>query len=362
MQITLHQIPLRQVVEGYKDSQEAGVVAYGGRLDVRPPYQREFVYKGEQRDAVVRSVRQHFPLNVMYWVVKEDGNYEVLDGQQRTISLCQYVEGLFSLDGLYFHNLSSEEQAQILDYELMVYHCVGSHREKLYWFNIVNVAGEKLTAQELRNAVYAGPWLADAKRYFSKQGCAAYRLSERYVKAEVNRQGLLEVALEWASGKRIEAYMGAHQHDPSAEKLWQHFCEVIEWVQQLFPTYNREMQKVGVHWGALYADYGQQRYPGQVLDARAQELMKDDEISKKSGIYLYLITGEERHLNLRTFDNATRTTAFHRQGGICPHCQQHFAIEEMEADHITPWCQGGKTVLDNCQMLCRDCNRRKGGR
>ena len=40
-------------------------------------------------------------------------------------------------------------------------------------------------------------------------------------------------------------------------------------------------------------------------------------------------------------------------------CKEHFEIEQMEADHITPWSQGGKTDDKNCQMLCKECNRRK---
>lgn len=176
MKIELKQITVRELVKDYQDSAENGVRAYGGKLDVRPPYQREFVYKDKQRDAVIETVRQGFPLNVMYWAKRDDGTFEVIDGQQRTISLCQYVEGDFAYLMRYFHNLQADEQQQIWDYELMVYVCEGSDSEKLKWFETINIAGEKLTAQELRNAVYAGSWLADAKRYFSKTGCAAYQI------------------------------------------------------------------------------------------------------------------------------------------------------------------------------------------
>lgn len=37
-------------------------------------------------------------------------------------------------------------------------------------------------------------------------------------------------------------------------------------------------------------------------------------------------------------------------------------IDEMEGDHITPWHSGGKTTAENCQMLCKDCNRHKSGK
>jgi len=182
MNIELHEIPVRELTAGYEDNDEAGVVGYGGKLDIRPPYQREFIYKDKQRNAVIDSLRKDFPLNVMYWAVRSDGNYEVIDGQQRTLSICQYVNGEFSIDGLAFHNLQDDQQQQILDYWLMVYFSSGTDSEKLDWFRTINIAGEEHTDQELRNAVYAGPWTADAKRYFSKTGCAAYGLAGDYMR------------------------------------------------------------------------------------------------------------------------------------------------------------------------------------
>lgn len=168
MKIKLQEIMIREVAAGYINNQEDGVIGYSGALNIRPKYQREFVYKDKQRSSVIETVRKDFPLNVMYWVKNEDGTYEVLDGQQRTISICEYVSGNFSLDFQYFHNLTDVEREQILSYKLMVYICEGNDREKLDWFKTINIAGEKLTEQELRNAVYTGTWLTDAKRYFSK--------------------------------------------------------------------------------------------------------------------------------------------------------------------------------------------------
>ena len=179
MKIELHEISIRDLVENYKDCKEEGVFGYSGRLNIRPPYQREFVYKDKQRDAVIDTVQKNFPLNVMYWV-KNGDDFEVLDGQQRTISICQYVNGDFILNKFNFHNLPKDKQEQILDYKLMIYFCEGTDSEKLDWFRIINIAGEKLFDQELRNAVYTGHWLADAKLYFSKSNCAAYGLGKDY--------------------------------------------------------------------------------------------------------------------------------------------------------------------------------------
>lgn len=87
MKIELHEIPVRDVVAGYVDSAENGIVGYGGKLNIRPAFQREFIYKDKQRDEVIRTITKQFPLNVMYWVKDDNGNYELLDGQQRTISI-----------------------------------------------------------------------------------------------------------------------------------------------------------------------------------------------------------------------------------------------------------------------------------
>ena len=169
MKITLTKVTIKDLVENYKDDPETGrVSAYGGRLDIRPPYQREFIYKEKQRDAVIETVRQGFPLNVMYWAKREDGTFEVIDGQQRTISICQYVNGDFSHLFKFYHNLQKDEKEQIDNYELLVYICEGTDKEELKWFETINIAGEELTKQELRNAVYFGPWLSDAKDISAK--------------------------------------------------------------------------------------------------------------------------------------------------------------------------------------------------
>ena len=185
MTIQLVHIKVRDLFNGYQDNRLNGVVAYGGKLDVGPAYQREFVYKLEQQQAVIDTVSKGYPLNVMYWADQGGGRYELIDGQQRTLSICTFLNNDFSCKGLFgfsrplqFGSLPSNLQAKLLDYELTVYICDGTESEKLEWFKTINIAGEELTNQELRNAVYAGPWISDAKRYFSKKGCAMHRSRE----------------------------------------------------------------------------------------------------------------------------------------------------------------------------------------
>lgn len=360
MNIELHEIPVRDVVNGYVDSAENGVVGYGGKLNIRPAFQREFIYKDKQRDEVINTVMKGFPLNVMYWVKSDNGGYELLDGQQRTISIAQYVNGDFSVNHMGFDNLTDTEREQILNYKLMIYICEGTDKEKLDWFKIINIAGEQLTAQELRNAIYTGEWLTEAKKYFSKTGCPAHAIASDYLKGAAIRQDYLETAISWISardGIEIEDYMAKHQHDPNCNELWLYFQNVINWVKVIFPKYRKEMK--GLEWGVYYNKYSQNNYDPKTLESRIAELMQDDDVTKKSGIYEYLLDGAEKHLSIRAFTQSMARAAYERQKGVCPICGQHFEITEMQADHITPWSKGSKTTPENCQMLCAECNRRK---
>ena len=364
MKINLRIIKISELVNGYQDKAEEGVRGYGSKLNIRPAYQREFIYKEKQRNEVIHTVRKGFPLNTMYWVVTGDG-FELMDGQQRTISICQYVQGDFSvvIEGspMFFGNLTAEKQKQILDYELSIYVCEGTEGEKLDWFKIINIAGEKLTDQELRNAIYTGPWLADAKKWFSRTGCPAYAIGEKYVNGSPIRQDFLEKALEWISGGKVEDYMSVHQHDADAQELWQHFQAVIDWVKRVFPTYRAKTMK-GLDWGGFYNRHKNDTLNAATLEKRIVELIEDDEVENKRGIYEYLLTGSEKTLNLRAFSDKIKVAAYEKQKGICPVCKKKYELGQMEADHIVPWHKGGKTEPANCQMLCMLDNRTKSGK
>ena len=360
MKIELKEITIREVANGYFNNNEEGVVGFDGKLNIRPKYQREFVYKDKQRDSVIETVQKNFPLNVMYWVKNEDGTYEVLDGQQRTISICEYVTGSFSLNSMYFHNLTDVEQDQILDYKLMVYFCEGNDKEKLDWFKTINIAGEKLTNQELRNAIYTGTWLTEAKKYFSKTGCPAYSIGSDFLTGSPIRQDYLQTAISWLSNDNIEQYMAENQHKPNANELWLYFNNLISWVRVIFPKYRREMK--GVNYGILYNNFKDQSFDSAKLEIEITALMQDEDVTKKSGIYEYVLTRNEKYLNIRAFTDKQKREAYERQKGICVKCNVEFEINEMEADHITPWHEGGRTNADNCQMLCKYDNRVKSGK
>jgi hypothetical protein len=370
MKIELKEMTIRDLVEDYQDNsiKEEGITGWNGKLDIRPKYQREFVYNDKQRKEVINTIIRDFPLNVMYWVKKEDGtdNYEILDGQQRTISICQYVDGDFSLidsegNPKSFYNLTNDEQIRILDYKLMVYFCEGTDKEKLRWFEIINIAGEKLKDQELRNAIYTGEWLTDAKRHFSKTNCPAYQIGDKYVKGSPIQQELLEKALKWISNDNITAYMAKNQHNKDSNELWMYFQDVVNWAKKLFPEPKKGCDMID--WGIIYNTYKDNAYNANDLHKCYLKLIEDEEVTVKTkGIYLYLITGEEKYLSLRVFTDKQKILAYENQKGICTSCENHFDYNEMEGDHIIAWSKGGKTEQTNLQMLCKKCNGSKSNK
>lgn len=385
MKVEQRHVTVGEVYDGYVNDDEEGVSGYGGRLDIRPRYQREFVYGPEKRAAVVESVLNGLPLNVMYWArtgnaAGEGAEWEVLDGQQRTLSLMEYIDGGFSVEvgghAMYFSNLPADLRARVMGYQLYVYTCEGTDSEKLAWFRTINIAGERLTDQELRNAVYSGPWVSDAKRYFSKTDSPASRYGslpgcKGYMAGNSLRQELLETAVSWIAdrdGTDVDGYMSAHQHDRDARSLWRYFTDAIDWAERVFTAYHSQMR--GLPWGLWYNRYGTRGDLDSVaIAAKVEDLFADAEVKRKAGIYEYVLTGDERHLSLRTFGDDVRETVYARQTkearrrhvSNCPMCAEAggkdkariWAIDEMQADHIVPWSKGGRTVLDNCQMLCK---------
>ena len=373
MTIEKKEVTVREICEGYINNDELGVRGYGGLLDIRPPYQREFIYNEKEEQAVITTVLHNYPLNVMYWVKRCDDAecpYEVMDGQQRTLSLCEYVDGKFSYEFKNFFNQPKDIQERILNYKLTVYVCEGEPSEKLEWFKTINIAGKPLNEQEINNAIYAGPFVSDAKRHFSKSNCGAFRLGKDLVNGTPIRQDFLKKALEWMAdhetreGHRqsVVGYMADHQHDPNANNLWSYFQQVLNWTITNFDLKRFKKIMKGLDWAFFYDKYSKETLDTAELAKRISTLMRDSEIQRQQGIIPYVLTGDERHLDLRAFPEDIKLVVWEQQKHICPLCGKEFDYEFMEGDHITPWREGGRTVIENCQMLCKECNRRKGAK
>lgn len=377
MQIKTIKVRLEDLARNYVDNGEDGVFTYNDQNDpqallvCRPAYQREFVYNEKQEQSLIHSITHGFPIGTFYWATipnDPDYKYEILDGQQRTISICRYiVDHSFSLDNKFFNNLTADEQKQILDYEITVNVCSGTESEKLDWFKTINTYGERLTDQEMRNAIYSGSWLTDAKLYFSRSNGPAVQMSDKWINTgKVIRQDLLEKALKYIcyrdDYKDVEQYMAKHQQDKDAQDLWLYYQDILAWEKKLFPKTQSKLL-VSQDWGKLYHEYNKNTYNPIDLQNDIDSLVLDDDVTSTSGIVPYVLSertvADQKHLNIRGFTRKQMLKKYQEQGGICPICNKHYEFKEMAGDHIVPWSAGGHTEYSNLQMLCKHDNEVK---
>lgn len=386
-------LTIRQICEGfqYSESEEKGLFGWAGKLTIQPEYQRNYIYANGKDDvAVIDSLLKGYPIGLIYFVETERDKYEILDGQQRITSIGRYITNKFAWidenDIPYkFESLPKDKQEKIYNTELTIYICSGDESEIKEWFKTINIAGKPLNNQELLNSIYSGTFITKAKEIFSNSQNSNLHKWLSYMKVEVKRQGLLEVALSWVSKDwekdgNLEKYMADHRHDDNINELTSYFNDVINWVSTIFIDVKDEMQYI--NWGKMYEKYHKNPYNSNEISKKINELYSDYFVTDKKGCYEYILNGcrkeDTKLLNIRIFDEPTKKTVYERQTqeaklkavSNCPMCVienlsnkvKIWDYKDMDADHVTAWSKGGSTDIINCQMLCRTHNRIKGNR
>lgn len=386
-------LTIRQICEGfqYSESEEKGLFGWAGKLTIQPEYQRNYIYANGKDDvAVIDSLLKGYPIGLIYFVETEKDKYEILDGQQRITSIGRYVTNKFAWidenDIPYkFESLPKDKQDKIYNTELTIYICSGEESEIKEWFKTINIAGKPLNNQELLNSIYSGPFITKAKEVFSNSQNSNLHKWLSYMKVEVKRQGLLEVALSWVSKDwekdgNLEKYMADHRHDDNINELTSYFNDVINWVSTIFIDVKDEMQYI--NWGKMYEKYHKNPYNSNDVSRKLNELYSDYFVNDKKGCYEYILNGckqeDTKLLNIRLFDEPTKKTVYESQTqnanikniSNCPMCvienlsnkTKIWDYKDMDADHVTAWSKGGSTDISNCQMLCRTHNHIKGNR
>lgn len=369
----------------YNQLEGKGLYGLGGKLTIQPEYQRNYIYAdggGKKEQAVIHSLLKGYPLGLIYFNKVAEDKYEVLDGQQRITSAGRFITNKFAImdDGnpKYFDSLPADQQAKIRDSKLLIYECEGTETEIKQWFETINIAGVPLNDQELLNAIYSGPFVTLAKAEFSNSQNANIQKWSAYIKAEVNRQGYLERALEWVSRGDIGGYLSAHRNENNINELKTYFNSVIDWVSTVFSDVLPEMR--GLEWGRLYEEYHGKSYDPKKMSNEVKKLASDDFVKSRKGIFEFLLGGsvDTKLLEVRVFDTpvkraayAKQTQAAERKGkSNCPLCavghgankSRIYKFDEMDADHVAAWSKGGKSSAKNCEMLCITHNRAKGNR
>ena len=386
MKTKLQHYTVEEVIEGfvYNELEGRGLFGLAGKLTIQPEYQRNYIYADGKKDvAVMESILKGYPLGLLYFNKTNNGQFEVLDGQQRITSFGRFITNKFAIkdeNGMeqYFSGLSIDKQTKILNYELLVYICEGTESQIKEWFRTVNIEGVPLNSQELLNAVYSGSFVTRARSEFSNSQNANIQKWSAYIRGSANRQEFLEKALEWVSKGHISEYMSRYRHIDDISELRGYFNSVIDWVSNIFLDVETEMR--GLDWGRLYERYSNTPYNPSKISEKVQELYADPYVKSRKGIFEYILGGcvDTKLLDIRIFDDATKQAVYSEQTkearaakvSNCPLCaighsankSKAWSFSEMDADHVSAWSKGGITDITNCQMLCKTHNRAKGNR
>ena len=385
---------VEEICDGFEYNELEGKGLYGlsGQLTIQPEYQRNYIYADGKRDAaVIDSVLKGYPLGLIYFNKVDGGRLEVLDGQQRITSLGRFLKNKFAvkINGLeqIFDGLNEGMQRMILDTKLLVYICEGegerAEDEIKEWFETINIVGIPLNEQEKLNSIFSGKFVSLCKAEFSNSQNPQIQRWKSYVKGPADRQQFLATAMQWVSRNmdakdKVSAYMSAHRRDDNINEIKTYFNTVLDWVDSKFDDVYNEMQ--GLNWGELYEHYHHLPLNHTELSSKVRELMHDDYVTNRKGIFEYVLGGcqDTKLLNVRLFDKPTMRKVYQQQTdkakaeGVsnCPYCaighdqnaHRIWKLEEMDADHVTAWSKGGSTDIENCQMLCKTHNRAKGNR
>lgn len=386
MKTDLRTYTVEQICEGfvYNELEGKGLFGLAGKLTIQPEYQRNYIYADGKRDvAVIDSLLKGYPLGLIYFNKVDETKLEVLDGQQRITSFGRFVMGKFAImdsDDMqqYFNGLSNDQKKTILESKILVYECMGTESEIKQWFKTINTVGVPLNDQELLNAIYSGPFVTAGKVEFSNTQNANIQKWSAYVKGSANRQDFWQRALEWVSKSDVDKYMSKHRHDKGISGVKVYFTTVIDWVEGLFLSIEKEM--CGLDWGRLYEAYHSNSYNPVNVDMQVKKLYGDPYVKNRKGVYEYILGGsiDSKLLDIRIFNEADSRSSYAKQTAAatqyersnCSHCflghdankSKIWSFPDMEADHVAAWSKGGATDASNCEMLCKTHNRAKGNR
>lgn len=373
----------------YNEYEGKGLFGLSGKLVIQPEYQRNYIYADGKKDvAVIDSIMKGYPIGLIYFNKVGEDKFEVLDGQQRITSIGRFLSNKFAItdtNGVphYFDGLDEDIKKKIRETKLTIYICEGTEPEIKEWFKTINIVGVPLNKQELANAVHSGPFVTKAKEEFSNSHNANIQKWSAYISGDVKRQDFLRTALSWVSKgyeneDNIDTYMSLHRNNPDISELKTYFTSVIDWIGSVFDNVENEMK--GLEWGSLYERFHNNSYNPQEVTNLVNKLYSDNYVKDRKGIFEFILGGciDTKLLQIRVFEDSVKRAKFAQQTqsakakgfSNCPLCAignnanktRIYKIEEMDADHVTAWSNGGATDISNCEMLCKTHNRAKGNK
>jgi len=385
---------------------------YEKDIDPNPIYQRSEVWKPEQKQLLIDSVLRQIDVPKLYlrkFPPSSRFKYEIIDGQQRMRTFWDFLNDGFSLDG--------ESDDILLDGQL--YEIAGKKYSELdstlkierihkYTLNVVIIYdamedeiadlffrlnhGTPLSPAEVRNSMrgeMTGFVRELAKHeFFRKCSFANRRKAFDQVAAQI-------VCLEINGGihdtrDKVLSKMYADHASDLSESLKTRVNANFNILNEVFPEKTRLLNRASVINNYLLISYlAKHSRIKEAIPQIREWYMRTEPIRRKMAEYdiamtrsanswssidtrfrilLLDFTKEYQTFGLvqlderRVFLEEQKIEIYHRDQGICKACAKPVSEYNWHADHIIPWVKGGRTDVENGQVLCVKCNIKKGAR
>jgi hypothetical protein len=390
------------------------------RIDTNPDFQRPAVWSRSQKQLLIDTILRGYDIPKLYWrkTGSNPDRYDVVDGQQRLRAIFEFHAGEFALPKdaepigdisvakLKYADLPDDLRLQFDTYSLdvIVLSDTGEEEVREMFLRLQN--GTTLKAQERRNAMPGK--MRDFVRelaahpFFEKCGFANSRFNFDLVAAQMT-------AIELNGGPcniknaNLNAMYSEHADfdvtSPKAKKV----RRVLDYLAECFPEKTPELERFSVislysltsHCLERYAMQGRHTQLREWFlafeaaraaqdetpeDQRDSEFLSykertshstdsEDSLEWRQGFLLRkffeAVPDIQPKDNQRLFTQEQRLAIFRRDAG---HCRVKLKCdgvkcdwEAWEADHVTSWSRGGKTIVSNGQVACLACNSAKGG-
>ena len=382
------------------------------RIDTSPDYQRPTVWTTAQKQLLIDSILRDFDVPKVYLHKSADNNYDVIDGQQRIRAIWSFYDDEFALAkdaapvqgfeiaGLKFSELP-DEVTTILDtytLDLVILDTDSDEEIREMFLRLQN--GTTLKAQEKRNAMPGK--MRDFVRsltnhtFFTKVHFSNKRYTHDQVAAQMTllalNKGICNI-----KDRDLNLMYERNKNFNSNSSDAKNVTRILDYLNRMFPSKAPELKRYNAislfilildmmpnydirdreaDIAKWFIDFECRRAEDELKDPEEQEPRlvvyherlshssdSEDSLKYRHDILKTSLLDTVHNLpqkdSKRSFDEAQRQVIYRRGNGICKICGAHCEWNHWEADHIVPWSKGGKTEIENGQVLCPTCNSKK---
>lgn len=381
-------------------------------INTNPDYQRPSVWTKSQKQLLIDTILRDYDIPKIYLHKRSNDKFDVIDGQQRIRAIWAFYNNEFALakdaedvDGIVISNkkyneLPIEITTKIDSYTLDFVVLDNQNEDEIREMFLRLQNGTSLKAQEKRNAMPGNMRnfvkLVANHNFFTKVNFANSRFTHDLIAAQfcllaINKR-ICNIKDKDLNNMYIEQAT-FNEHSQEAKSIF----KVLDYLNDMFPSKAPELKRYSVislfllimemmpnydirsrekdifNW---FIAFEQNRAIDEQKEPENQDpklVIYHERVSNSSDTYdsllyrhnflkeslLSAITDLPQKDTKRIFDEAQRQVIFRKYSGICQVCGKACEWNNWEADHITPWSKGGKTVVENGQVLCPTCNSQK---